>query len=462
MIGFKSGKKSSGKKEGKIPAQVRRKTHRAYVNGTILTGRIDEDGKMQAFEDRVLLTKGDRIIGIGDRNTDLWNYDIVDLSGGYIMPGMINLHVHMPSTGKPHKKQADPEKTVKTLGASPAGREIIRRVVYAAAKTELMSGVTTLRAVGGALNSDSQVRDRIKKGAMGPRMIVCNTGISVPGGHMAGSVAYRAHTPDEAARLAERIASQDADWIKLMITGGILDADESGKPGALKMPPVFVRRACDRAHSMGLRVCAHCEGTEGVRVALENGVDTVEHGAVPDDDLIALFRGSGAALVTTLSPGIPFVYFDRSVSRATPVQQEMGRTVLRGMIENSKACLRAGVPVGLGTDTGCPWVTHYDMWRELEYFVRFCEVSRDFALHTATQVNAEILGLGDEIGTLEPGKCADMIVSARDPRTDAEALRNLKMVVSRGRIIQDPKVKKFRLVEKELDRILHSGAGRKS
>ena len=196
------------------------------------------------------------------------------------------------------------------------------------------------------------------------------------------------------------------------------------------------------------------ESPEGVRVALENGVDTIEHGAKPDEEILLLFRKRGAALVATLSPALPFALFDREVSNCTEIAQFNGKIVFDGIIDCAKACVEQGIPVGLGTDTGCPYVTHYGMWRELVYFSKFCGVSNAFALYTATCRNAEIAGLGDQLGTVEPGKLADLIVTEGSPLEDLQALRNVSMVVTGGKIIDHPKVKKMPQVEQELDKFL--------
>ena len=271
---------------------------------------------------------------------------------------------------------------------------------------------------------------------------------------MAGSLAYVAHTPEEAAGYVKVIAQDQPDVIKLMITGGVLDATVKGEPGVLKMPPEFVKAACDAAHALGLPVAAHVESPEGVRVALENGVDTIEHGAKPDGEILKLFQERGASLVATLSPALPYALFDRAESHVSEMEQYNGKVVFEGIIDCAKACLAAGVRVGLGTDTGCPYITHYDMWRELHYFHKFCGVSNSFALHTATAVNADIAGIGDRVGTLEPGKCADLIVTARNPLEDLSALRQVELVVTRGELISSPQVKKMEQVETALDRYL--------
>ena len=271
---------------------------------------------------------------------------------------------------------------------------------------------------------------------------------------MAHSLAYAAHSEEEARTLVRKILEGKPDVIKLMITGGVLDAKAKGEPGELKMPPEYVKAACDEAHKAGKKVAAHVESPEGVRVALENGVDTIEHGAKPDDEIIRLFKETGACHIATISPALPFALFDRSISGVSEVAQYNGKIVFDGIIECAKACLENGIPVGLGTDTGCPYITHYDMWRELRYYHKYCGVSNGFALYTATKLNAEIAGIGDVTGSIEPGKSADFAVTSENPLEDLSALRNIDMVVARGNIIRAPKVKKMAEVERELDKFL--------
>ena len=163
-------------------------------------------------------------------------------------------------------------------------------------KPELFSGVTTLRSVGGIQDLDAKLRDDINSGKrVGPRILAGNMAVSVPGGHMAGSLAYEATSAAEAAEYVREIAATKPDLIKLMITGGVLDATKKGEPGEMKMPADYVKAACDEAHRLGLPVAAHVESTEGVKVALENGVDTIEHGAKPDEEMIGLFKARSAA-----------------------------------------------------------------------------------------------------------------------------------------------------------------------
>lgn len=422
----------------------------ALINGIILDG----SEQMAPVSGQTVLIEDETITAVLPQNeTDLTGCEVIDLAGQYLMPGLINLHVHIPGSGKPKKKPMDTKKLVRFATSNGLTRRYLEYMYRSLSKTELYSGVTTLRSVGGVEGYDAWMRDEIQAGrAEGPRILAGNMAVSVPGGHMAGSLAYEATSPEEAAGFVRRIAETKPDLIKLMITGGVLDATVKGEPGALKMAPELVKSACDEAHRLGYPVAAHVESPEGVRVALQNGVDTIEHGAQPDEEILALFKQRGAVHIATLSPALPYALFDPAVSHVDEMGQYNGKIVFDGVVACAKACLANGIPVGLGTDTGCPFVTHYDMWRELAYFHKFCGVSNAFALYTATRRNAEIAGLGNLTGSIEPGKCADLIACKEDPLENLSALRQLSLVVARGRVIRDPKVKKMPQVEAELDR----------
>ena len=423
----------------------------AYTNGKILDGTKD----MQVREGLCILTENDRISDIVEADHIPQGYEVIDLGGKYIMPGLINMHVHLAGNGKPQKKQRDNEKLVRTLMGTALSRAIAYKVVCGFAKDELMSGVTTIRTVGGLGDFDTRLRDEIAEGKkVGPRILAANQGISVPGGHMAGSVAVAADSVDAALKQLSVAEQQKVDLIKLMITGGVLDAKEKGVPGELKMPPEMVRAVCEQAHKKGYLVSAHVESPQGVRVALENGVDSIEHGADVDEEVIQLFKDRGAFLCTTLSPALPYALFDRSITNATEVEQFNGNVVFEGIIACAKAALANDIPVVLGNDVGCPWITQYDFWRELYYFHKYVGVSNRFALYTATCRSAQMAGIGDKTGTIEKGKAADMIVTETNPLKDLRALRRVEMVVARGTLIRNPKVKKKPQVEAELDKFL--------
>ena len=417
---------------------------------------------MQVQEEQVILVENERITEIlpaeeaGKRNLKASGYEEIDLQGKYILPGLINMHVHLAGNGKPQKKQRDNEALVKKIMSNGLTKAIAYNMVCGFAKDELYSGVTTIRTVGGLGDFDTRLRDDIAAGKKpGPRILAANEGISVPGGHMAGSVAIAAGSIEEALHHLEIAKAQKVDLVKLMITGGVLDAKEKGVPGELKMAPEMVKAVCDKAHDMGYKVAAHVESPKGVKVALQNGVDSIEHGAKADEEMIALFKEHNAFLCTTLSPALPYALFDRSITNASEVEQFNGNVVFEGIIDCAKAAIANDIPVVLGNDVGCPWITQYDFWRELYYFHKYVGVSNTFALYTATCRSAEMAGIGDITGTLEPGKCADMIVVERNPLEDLRVLRNVDMVIAQGRVIRSPKVKKKQIVERELDKFLN-------
>ena len=423
----------------------------ALKNAVILDGTKD----MEPLRGQSVLVEGETIVGLVPAGSEPMGFEPVDLSGKYLMPGLFNMHVHLAGSGKPQKKQRDNEKLVKTIMGSGLTRAVAYSMVRGFARDELMSGVTTIRTMGGLGNFDSRLRDEIAAGRQdGPRILAANQGISVPGGHMAGSVAIAARSIDEALAHLEQSEREGVDLVKLMITGGVLDAKEKGVPGELKMAPEMVKAVCDRAHAAGYVVAAHVESPEGVRVALENGVDSIEHGAKPDDEILRLFRERGAFLCTTISPALPYALFDRSVSSASEVEQFNGNVVFEGIIECAKAALAHDIPVVLGNDVGCPWITQYDFWRELYYFHKFVGVSNAFALYTATSRSAELAGLGDVTGTVAAGKCADLIVTAENPLDDLRALRHVEQVMARGRLYAHPKFRERKNVTAELDKFL--------
>ena len=426
----------------------------ALKNAIILNGTKD----MEPITGMAVLVDRERIADIVPETAIPNGFEVVDLGGAYLLPGLINLHVHLATSGKPPKAEKKPPNyklLFQILSKSRLVLAVIKRMTAGYAKTELMSGVTTIRTVAGILDIDAQIRDQISAGAIvGPRILSANTAVSVSDGHFAGSIATEADSPEMAAEHVRQIAETKPDLIKLMITGGVMDSSAEGEPGVLRMPPEIVKAACDEAHRLGYMVAAHVESPEGVRVALENGVDTIEHGARLTDETIRLFKERGASLICTLSPALPYAEFELSESHALPIAKKNGRIVMDGMIDCAKACLEHGIPVGLGNDVGCPFVLHYNFWRELCCYHKYIGASNRDSLHAATLGNAKIVGIDSETGSIEKGKSADMIVVRDNPLNDLSALRNVSMVIIKGKRIRNPRVKRMKEVDVLFDRYL--------
>ena len=421
-----------------------------YKNVNILDGTKD----MKLQKNMMITVTGGIISSISKNDPKV---EGIDLGGKYVIPGLINLHVHLPANGFPKKKQTDSKKLAKLVMSNKLLQLYGRKLCLDAAKTQLLSGTTTIRAVGGLGHFDSELRDKISANkAVGPRILACDSAITVPGGHMEGSVAYGALDDDDFVRFVAENVNAGVDWIKIMITGGVLDAKVKGEPGEMKMTPEQVKLCCDTAHKLGKKVCAHVESPKGVEVAVENGVDSIEHGSEMSTALVNKLKKNEGILVCTLSPAIPLAKFDPVVTGGNDIQRYNSEVLLEGIIDATKKCLKAGVKVGLGTDTGCPFVTHYDTWRELEYAHYLCDIDRKDCLYLATLNNAEILGIDKETGSIEKGKSAEFVIVDENPLDSFETIRNPYMVVFKGKEFASPIVKRSENADKYLDEYLES------
>ncbi len=428
-----------------------------FTHATVLDGTVDMEPRPNAT---VVVNDEGRIAAIGaaEEIVPPANAQEIDLKGAYLVPGLVNLHVHLCGSGKPTSAGAAGDLIDKVVG-NPIGMWYLRRIIKKHAQQQLASGVTTVRSVGDPGFADVDVRDAINAGKyQGPRLLTSGVGVTVPNGHGAGLFAHIAKTPEQAREIVRDCFARKCDLVKLFITGGVFDAEKEGEPGVLRMSPEIAAAAVDEAHKLGMATAAHIESAEGVRVGLEAGVDTIEHGADLTPELIALFEENGvgrkSSLTCTVSPALPFVELDPEKTHSTAIQKVNGNIVYKGIVHAAQAALEAGIPVGLGTDSACPYVTHYDMWREVVYFERIVGAQRRLALHTATLGNARILGLGDETGSIEAGKAADLIVLDENPLENLEALRQVKMVMARGKLVSGLSVKHLPELDRELDAFL--------
>lgn len=410
--------------------------------------------KEKFVQDRNVYIEDGKIVQITDGNADVSGWTVYDCKGKYGMPGLINMHAHLFGSGKPSKVLGGGslQKAVIHLASTKLGHRIVDAMMEANVKQALFSGCTTVRSMGDFFYRDVILRDRIEKGEVdGPRLLVSGPAITVRGGHGDGTFAITGNTVDELKECVLQNQKQGVDWIKICITGGVMDAKVKGEPGELKMNLQQAKAVCDMAHSLGYRVASHTESPEGMKVAIQAKVDTIEHGSLMDDEDIKQCLEQGSSLICTISPALPLAEFPSQLTKLNDLCVYNSRVVLDQMIAGSQKALQSGIAVGLGTDCSCPFSTPYNMWRELYYATKYLGVSNAQAIAMATIENAKNLHLEDHIGSIEYGKDADILVLENDPLQDIRALEKLDMVISRGKIYEHPAVKKAMELEKYLD-----------
>lgn len=416
---------------------------------------IDVEHGGRLLTDKNLLLDGETIaeIGVGEQ---IPADNIIDLNGSFVLPGLINLHVHLFGTGMPSKVLGggNLQQFLMRVLHSPLGPKIMDKIIAGNVQAQLLSGVTTIRAVGDFCYSDIHIRDKIRAGKLiGPRMLVSGPAITVPGGHGDGTFAVTSADSAELVSFVDRNAQAGVDLIKICVTGGVMDAKEVGHPGELKMNLEQTKAVCDRAHALGLKVASHTESEEGLDIALRGGVDTIEHGAAISDEMLALHRENRSAMVVTFSPCVPLSILPPEITRLDDKATINTRVVGQGMADGANRALAEDIPLGLGTDAACPLCTQYNTWRELVYVSRFCGVSPAKAICLATLGNAEIAGLDRETGSVTEGKAADLLIVRENPLEDLRALRKAEYVFAKGRQFKNPKPKKIEKIEQWLDSI---------
>jgi imidazolonepropionase-like amidohydrolase len=389
-------------------------------------------------------------------------YNNLDLNGHYVMPGLINAHAHLFGSGKPMKAISGGKSQEKLAGLlnTKLGRKVLDRMVKDHVMSALNSGVTTIRAVGDLFYTDVKIRDQIDLGKLsGPRLLAAGKAISVTGGHGSGSFAAIADSPWEARKAIRKNIHEQVDLIKICVTGGVTDSRVIGQAGRLAMTLEEISAVCDEAHKIGFLVAAHAESSEGVRLALLGGADTIEHGSVFDQEIIELFLNNPkslrgySCLIPTLYPAITICKLNPKDTLMSPVNVENSNIVFEGMVQGLRKASKAGVLIGLGTDASCPFVTQYNTWRELDYTVRYGGITPEAAILNATGNNARILGIDHITGTLEPEKAADLIVVKENPLTDLHSLSQVELVMRGELVLDKPKVKKIPQVEELLNTI---------
>lgn len=353
---------------------------------------------------------------------------VIDLRNAYVLPGLIDSHVHITSETGPDQRIKEFEETTVDQAFDGAGY---------AYKT-LLAGFTTVQDVGGSNDAVFGLRDAIDKGLVpGPRMRAAGQAISVTGGH--GDVNGYApdvmalftgtnicNGADDCRRAVRQQVKEGADVIKITATGGVLSNTKAGLEQQFTDEELVA--IVEAAHSMGRQVTAHAHGKAGIESALRAGIDSIEHGTYTDDETIALFKEHNATLVPTILAGATVTGWVNepwlpAPSRAKaaivgPLMQDMLRRAREG-----------GVNVAFGTDTGVS--KHGDNAQEFALMVG-AGFTPEEAIRSATVTASEHVEMDADIGTIEAGKYADIIAVNGNPLKDVTELEDVDFVMKGG------------------------------
>lgn len=434
----------------------------ALTNATLVTG--DRQGTVLP-RTTVLVGHNGTIetVGATEEVTVPTDHALIDATGKFLLPGLINAHAHLFSDGKPLppillKEKA--EKAVTLFFHSPAGKRYLNWRVKNAVQTQLKTGVTTIRSLGDAGFEVVKVAGQINAGSYpGPRLLASGPLMAVTGGHGAPQIARISDNPWDARRNVRMNLRGGVTAIKIAATGGVTDAKVVGEAGRPQMTEEEMRAICEEAHNAGILVAAHAQSKEGILAALRAGVDTIEHGARLTPEIVDLFHDNpnslhgSSALIPTLAACIPLVQLDTEVTGINAVNKANAEIVLEEMLSGIATAVENDITIGMGNDSALTYVTHYDTWRELDMMIRFGGLTPARALHNATQVNAELLGLDQHTGALETGRMADLILTDANPLEDIRTLSRPNAVIARGRYLDDLSVQRFAEIDSVLDSI---------
>jgi imidazolonepropionase-like amidohydrolase len=402
----------------------------------IQAGRLIVDASKPALGPSTLIVENGRIARIEDGATAPSGATVVDMRGKTVLPGLIDVHVHLTMNSGEPWYQAFTQKYsapyFATLGLTHA-LEMAR------------AGFTTVRDLGGNTSASTAMRDAIEEGRFpGPRVLVSGDSLSIIGGHgdigagMAPEVAAAfddAHLSpavctgaEQCGAVVRKLAAEGVDVIKVHATGGVLDA------GAMGLEQHFsdaeLKAIADMAHSLHLKVAAHAHGARGIEAAARAGIDSIEHGTFLDAAGAQAMKAHGSYYSATL---MAFSGVNRllGTGKLTPAMEAKGRQALSTWGQGLNLAYRSGVKIVLGTDAAV--FPHVEAGQELGLMVSKGGMSPRDALVAATKSGADLLDLENETGTLDPGKSADLIAVDGDPLTDPAAVTRVGYVMVKGK-----------------------------
>jgi imidazolonepropionase-like amidohydrolase len=411
----------------------------AQAKTLIHAGRLI-DGRRDAVRAAATVTvEGDRITGIADGFTPAAPGDtVIDLRAATLMPGWIDLHVHISS------EQSGAAGYAERFFMNPADFAL-RATTYA--RKTLLAGFTTVRDCGAGDKLNLALRDAIAKGfIVGPR-IVAGGGVTTTGGHgdptnglaselqemLAPRLPGTANGPEEMRAAVRQRYKDGADFIKIAATGGVLSLAKSGQA------PLFteeeLRAVVETARDYGMTVAAHAHGAEGMLRAVRAGVHTIEHGTYMTDEVMAAMKAKGTTFVPTISAG-RFVAEKAKLDGYFPAVVRPKAAAIGPLIQETfTRAWKAGVKIAFGTDQGV--APHGDNAKEFVYMVEG-GMSPLLALRAATLEAARVIGMDADLGTVEVGKLADLVAVSGDPLADIRVVTRVNFVMKGGAVHQQP------------------------
>jgi imidazolonepropionase-like amidohydrolase len=397
----------------------------------IKAGKLIDVRAGRVLNDQAILIEGDRIKQVGSSQSVQApaGARVIDLSNATVLPGLIDCHTHLTF---------DPSH----MGYSALGISTPREALYGAknARVTLEAGFTTVRNVGANGYSDIALRDAINAGDVpGPRIDASGPSIGVTGGHCDQSLLapkFR-HQADGVAdgvpalmAKTREIAKYGADCIKICASGGVLSKGDS--PEATQFSDEEIRAIVAEAHRLGRKVAAHAHGAAGIKQAVMAGADSIEHASFIDDDAIRLMKEKGTYLVPTIYLGDWFMANYQRVG-VPEFMVEKAKIVMPAARLNIARAFKAGVKVAFGTDAAV--YPHGLNAHEFAVMVKLGMTAMQ-SIQTATVNAADLLGWSDRVGSLEPGRFADIIAVNGDPTTDVSVLEHVVFVMKGGLVVK--------------------------
>ena len=387
--------------------------------GTVFTA-ADRDA---VLKDAWVLVRDGRIASVSSDEPrmrgDVARFDEPDAT---LLPGLVDVHVHLDISGSPN--WLDEAKQSYALTAWQAAMH---------ARETLLGGFTTVRTLGGRDGMDPALRDAQAAGlVMGPRIRATNLVVTMTGGH--GSwIGREADGPDDVRKAVREQLKAGADVIKLMATGGVMTPGV--EPGAQQLTYEELKAGVEEAHKAGKKTATHAQGSDGIKAAVLAGIDSVEHGFYMTDEIFGLMKERGTCFSVTLSAAAGLA--DAPPNTIPEWARAKAVRVREAHVDSFRRAYDAGVRIVLGTDAGTPYNRHGENAQELSLMVKYGMKPLD-GLRAATRNGAELLDLADEIGTIEVGKAADLVLCRGDATRDVDLLcdrSNLLAVVQGGRVV---------------------------